>query len=245
MTTLHRLLALCAAAMFAAAPAFATGQQTAQSAPAAKTQAAPAPAPTPAPAPAPAATPTPTSAVAPAATPATSPASVPAAATPAVAPASSPAAAPAAPGATPVAAPAPAPAAPAAVSPAADATGPKTEGKTVVMPVFPVSASRLREIDLKIKKLEKQIEREKNSLEKTALDDTLNDEKVSKAAALFGGKSAAQRESVAAVRIESMEKELSLLDTLRTPLTKSDRELIEKLIDDQRTYRRNLDDALR
>ena len=115
----------------------------------------------------------------------------------------------------------------------------------MVIPVFPVSATRLHEIDLKIKRLQKQIDREKDALERTTLDDTLNNDKISNAAAIFGGKSTDQRESVALVRIESMEKELSLLDTLRTPLTKADRALISKLIDDQRTYRRELDEALR
>jgi hypothetical protein len=121
----------------------------------------------------------------------------------------------------------------------------KVEGPTVQMPVFEVSTSRLREIDVTIKRLEKQIKREKKSLEKSNLDETLNGEKVAKAAALFGGKSTLQRASVAAVRIDSMEKELQLLETLRTPLTKADRELIEKLVEDQRTYRRELDVALR
>ncbi len=119
------------------------------------------------------------------------------------------------------------------------------EGETVKMPVFEVSATRLREIDVTIKRLEKQISREKKSLEKSNLDETLNSEKVSKAAAIFGGKSTVQRASVAAVRIESMEKELQLLETLRTPLTKSDRALIEQLVEDQRAYRRSLDEALR
>lgn len=138
--------------------------------------------------------------------------------------------------------PAPAPAAPAADPKNA---GLKVEGETVKMPVFTVSAERMREIDHTIKGLEKQISREKKQLEKSNLDETLNSEKVAKAAAIFGGKSTAQRASVAAVRIDSMEKELQLLETLRTPLTKSDRALIEQLVEDQRTYRRNLDDALR
>jgi hypothetical protein len=137
------------------------------------------------------------------------------------------------------------PTTPAPATPAAAPLSPAAGEKAVTLPVFQVSGSRLREIDLKIKKLEKQIEREKTILEKSALDDTLNNESASKAAALFGGKSNVQRDSVAAVRVESMEKELSLLETLRTPLTNADRALIEKLIDDQRTYRRNLDEALR
>lgn len=126
-----------------------------------------------------------------------------------------------------------------------NAAGLKTEGETVKMPVFTVTGQRLREIDVTIKKLEKQISREKKQLEKSNLDETLNSEKVAKAASIFGGKSTVQRASVAAVRIESMEKELQLLETLRTPLTKDDRAMIERLVEDQRTYRRNLDDALR
>ena len=133
-----------------------------------------------------------------------------------------------------------------AAKPAASGPGvSQTADQTVKLPVFPVSAARLREIDIRIKKLEKLITREKQALERSALDDTINNEQTSKAAAIFGGKSTAQRDSVTLVRIESMEKEVDLLDKLRTPLTKSDRELIEKLIEDQLVYRRSLDEALR
>lgn len=127
----------------------------------------------------------------------------------------------------------------------APASAHPTEGPAVVLPKVEVSASRLREIDLTIKKLEKLITRESKLLEKSTVDDTLNNEKISRAAALFGGKSTVQRASVAAVRIESMQKEISLLETLRTPLTAADRVLMEKLVADQRTYRRELDIALR
>lgn len=123
--------------------------------------------------------------------------------------------------------------------------GLKTEGETVKMPVFTVTGQRLKEIDVTIRKLEKQVSREKKQLEKSNLDEALNGEKVAKAAAILGGKSTLQRASVAAVRIDSMEKELQLLETLRTPLTKDDRAMIEKLVEDQRTYRRGLDEALR
>lgn len=126
-----------------------------------------------------------------------------------------------------------------------NAAGLKTEGETVKMPVFTVTGQRLKEIDVTIKKLEKQVSREKKQLEKSNLDEALNGEKVAKAASILGGKSTLQRASVAAVRIDSMEKELQLLETLRTPLTKDDRALIEKLVEDQRTYRRGLDEALR
>ena len=141
--------------------------------------------------------------------------------------------------------PAPAQPAPAAKPASAPASSVKTEGETVVLPKFEVTAPRLREIDKTIKRLEKLIGREKKLLEKSAVDDTLNGEKISKAAALFGGKSTAQRASVAAVRVQSMEKEISILESLRTPMTASDRALAEKLIEDERTYRRDLDITLR
>ena len=120
-----------------------------------------------------------------------------------------------------------------------------TEGPTHEMQKFVVNASRLREIDSTIKHLEKLITRENKLIEKSAVDDTLNSEKVSRGAALFGGKSSLQRASVAAVRVASMEKEIALLEGLRDPLTAEDRALMEKLIQDQRTYRRDLDITLR
>lgn len=141
------------------------------------------------------------------------------------------------------------PAPPPATAPAESKSEPKsdlkTEGPVVVMPKLEVTASRLREIDVTIKKLEKQISREKKKLEKSQLDEALNSEKITRAAAILGGKSTTQRASVSAVRIESMSKELGLLETLRTPLTREDRALIEQLIEDQRKYRRELDEALR
>ncbi|MBI3884592.1 MAG: hypothetical protein HY302_02510 [Opitutae bacterium] len=143
------------------------------------------------------------------------------------------------------AAPAPAPARAAPAAPPATASAVKTEGDTVVMPKFEVSATRIREIDKTIKQLEKMVRREKQALEKSTLDDTVNSEKVSKVAALFGGKSTVQRASVSAVRIQSMEKEISILETLRTPMTAADRALAEKLVAVERTYRRELDIILR
>lgn len=134
---------------------------------------------------------------------------------------------------------------PAATAPAPASTAPSAEGPTIMMPKLEVSASRLREIDVTIKRLEKQMKREQKALETTTLDETLNSEKVTRATAILGGKSTVQRASVAAVRVESMAKELQLLETLRTPLTASDRALIEQLVEDQRKYRRELDEALR
>lgn len=129
--------------------------------------------------------------------------------------------------------------------PAAPAPAPAETAGTVRLPVFEVSASRLREIDVTIQRLEKQIIRERRRLERTSLDETLNGAQVARAAALLGGKSTDQRASVVAVRLASLERELNLLETLRAPLTAADRALVESQVEEQRRTRRELDLLLR
>lgn len=117
--------------------------------------------------------------------------------------------------------------------------------KVVTLPKVEVTASQIREIDVALKRLDKQIARETRRLEKTQADEVLNSEKVSRAAALFGGKSAAQRASVTAVRLQSLEKERTLLESLKVPQPEKERKLVEKEIEAQRAYRRELDHTLR
>lgn len=126
----------------------------------------------------------------------------------------------------------------------ADETKPPDE-KVVTLPKVEVTASQIREIDVALKRLDKQIARETKRLEKTQADEVLNSEKVSRAVALFGGKSAAQRASVTAVRLQSLEKERTLLESLKVPQPEKERKLVEKEIEAQRAYRRELDHILR
>lgn len=130
---------------------------------------------------------------------------------------------------------------------AADSAAAKGEdpAKVITLPKVEVTAGRIREIDLALKRLDKQIARETRRLEKTQADEVLNSEKVSRAAALFGGKSAAQRTSVTAVRLQSLEKERLLLESLKVPQPEKERLLVEKEIEAQRAYRRELDHILR
>jgi hypothetical protein len=122
---------------------------------------------------------------------------------------------------------------------------PANEEKVISLPKVEVTASKIREIDLALKRLDKQIAREAKRLEKTQADEVLNSEKASRAAALFGGKSAAQRASVTAVRLQSLEKERGLLESLKVPQPEKERKLVEKEIEAQRAYRRELDHILR
>ena len=117
--------------------------------------------------------------------------------------------------------------------------------KIVTLPKVEVTASQIREIDVALKRLDKQIAREAKRLEKTQADEVLNSEKVSRAAALFGGKSSVQRASVTAVRLQSFEKERVLLESLKVPQPEKERKLVEKEIEAQRAYRRELDHILR
>jgi len=123
----------------------------------------------------------------------------------------------------------------------AAAPAPVTVGPTVVLPEFQVTGGRLRAIENKIKRVEKQIKREKKALARNPVNETINSDKLAQAAMVFGGNSASHLAALAAARIESLEKELSMLETLRTPLTAEQRTLLEKEIEEQRRYRRELD----
>jgi len=106
-----------------------------------------------------------------------------------------------------------------------------------------VQERRVKQIDNEIKKVEKQIAREKKKLKSTDLDKSLNSDKVANAAALFGGNSASHMVAVAASRVNLLESERNLLERLKFPRTEEDQALIEKELENLRTTRRNLDDA--
>jgi len=115
----------------------------------------------------------------------------------------------------------------------------------ITLPVVEITRSRIRQIDVEIKRLDKAIKRERKQLTSTNLDQALNDPTVSKAAALFGGKSTVQRESVAAERVYLMETEKDLLEKQKVPMTQLELDLVRRQVEDLRTRRRELDITLR
>jgi hypothetical protein len=126
----------------------------------------------------------------------------------------------------------------------APATEPTPADKEVLaLPKVEVTSARIKQIDNEIKKVEKQIAREKKKLKSTDLDKSLNSDKVSGAAAIFGGNSASHMVAVAASRVNLLESERNLLERLKFPRTEEDKALIEKELVSLRTTRRNLDDA--
>ncbi|HQY04796.1 MAG TPA: hypothetical protein PLQ52_01910 [Lacunisphaera sp.] len=111
------------------------------------------------------------------------------------------------------------------------------------LPKVEVTSARVKQIDNELKKIDKQITREKKKLKSTTLDKSLNSDKVSNAAAIFGGNSASHMVAVAAARVNLLESERSLLERLKFPRTEEDKAIIEKELVNLRTARRNLDDA--
>lgn len=120
---------------------------------------------------------------------------------------------------------------------------PAPAGPVIDLPAVQVQEKRIRMIDVELKKLDKQIAREKKHLKATNLDKSINSDKLAKSAAIFGGNSASHMEAVAATRVALLEQERVLLERLKFPRTEEDQALIEKELENIRTTRRNLDNA--
>jgi paraquat-inducible protein B len=130
-----------------------------------------------------------------------------------------------------------------AKEPAKAAETTPADKEVLALPKVEVTSARIKQIDNEIKKVEKQIAREKKKLKSTDLDKSLNSDKVSTAAAIFGGNSASHMVAVAASRVNLLESERNLLERLKFPRTEEDKAMIEKELVSLRTTRRNLDDA--
>lgn len=113
----------------------------------------------------------------------------------------------------------------------------------VVLPKFEVTAQRGRQIDREIARVDKLIARASKQIKSTDLDKTLNNEKLTRAAAIFGGNSADHLSAVAASRVMLLEQERMVLEAMRRPATLEERNLMAAEIEQLRIARRNLDDA--
>ena len=139
------------------------------------------------------------------------------------------------------AAPAVPPAAEKKAAPADAKAAPATDPDVYTLPKIEVTASRVKELDKEIKKLDKAIAREKKKLKTTELDKVLNNEKLTNAAAVFGGNSASYMIQVAATRVQYMETERSLLSDMREPRTLDEMKLLQAELERIRTMQRDLD----
>ena len=114
--------------------------------------------------------------------------------------------------------PAAAPATPAAPSPSeaakADAAKTAKEAATV-LPKVEVRKERITVLDVEIAKQEEAIARERKNLKPSETDLALNDSKIAKPLAIFGGESAQFRKRVASERVELMEAEKDILEAMK------------------------------
>lgn len=152
------------------------------------------------------------------------------------------------------AAPAQAPATPAASTkeeaPAQPIPAPANKSTTgkepaTVLPKVEVKKERLTVLDVEIAKQEEAIARERKNVKTTEADLALNDSKIAKPLAIFGGESAQFRKRVAAERVELMEAEKDILEAMKRARTREEKAELQKQLDELRTARRELDKTLR
>jgi len=114
-----------------------------------------------------------------------------------------------------------------------------------VLPKVEVKRDRITELDRQVAKQNAEIAREKVNTKPTALDDTLNGAKVSKALAFLGGQSSDDRANIAKERVAMMEEERDLIEAIAQAQTKEEKEELQKTLDAMRAMRRDLEASLR
>lgn len=124
-------------------------------------------------------------------------------------------------------------------------TAPLPPEPTVELPTIQVTKHRVHEIDVTLTKLDKLIAREKKKVKSTELDKALNNPKLARSAAIFGGNSAKHLSAVAASRVSLLETERAVLEAMKRPATLQGLAMLEAELEQLRTTRRNLDNATR
>ncbi len=133
------------------------------------------------------------------------------------------------------------------VAPAASVTpgaGQRLE-PAITLPVIKVTAARVHELDKEILKVEKQIAREKKKVKAGELDRALNNQKLTAAAAIFGGNSTSHLSAIAAYRVTLLESERGVLESMKLPRSLEELALLDRELEQLRDTRRNLDNISR
>ncbi len=106
-------------------------------------------------------------------------------------------------------------------------------------------SERDRQLALDLHAQDQAIERERKLLQTTETDLALNDSKVAKPLAIFGGESAQFRKRVAAERLELLEAEKDIIEQIAMAQTPEQKKLLQTQLDQLREMRRQLDKSLR
>lgn len=140
--------------------------------------------------------------------------------------------------------------APAATPATTPATGPtaakeKQKENPAVLPKVEVRKGRVTELDQKLAKQEQDIARERKNMKASDVDSALNDSKIAKPLALFGGESTQFRQHVSNERVELMEAEKDLIEAIAQAKTKEEKQELQKQLDQLKAVRRDLEKSLR
>jgi len=117
--------------------------------------------------------------------------------------------------------------------------------EVLVLPTVQVTATRIKQIDKELEKLDKLIAREKGNVKPGELDKALNSPKLSTAAAIFGGNSSEHLSEMAASRVSILEAERSILEDMKRPASLDDLKQLETELDQLKTTMRDLDNIER
>jgi hypothetical protein len=137
---------------------------------------------------------------------------------------------------------------PPAPAPASTGAATKSEAQKQpanVLPQLEVKKSRITEADVQVAKTNREIAREKQNTKPTELDKALNDSKIAKPLAMFGGESTQFRKQVSKQRIALMEDEKDLIEAIAQAKTKEEKAELQKELDALRAERRELERAMR
>lgn len=135
----------------------------------------------------------------------------------------------------------PAPAKPAATDTKSDVT----KQAPTVLPQVEVRKRRITELDVELAKQDKAIAREKEISRPTDLDKALNDSKIAKPLAIFGGESSQFRQQVSQQRVSLLQDEKDLLEAIAQAKTREEKAALKKELAELRAQRRELERAMR
>ncbi len=114
-----------------------------------------------------------------------------------------------------------------------------------LLPKVEVKKSRITVLDHERALQDIEIAREKKNLQVSEVDSALNDSKIARPLAIFGGDSAQFRKGVASERVQLMEAEKDLIEAIAFAKTKEEKAALQKQLNDLKTMRRELDKTMR
>lgn len=122
---------------------------------------------------------------------------------------------------------------------------PKAAEPPTVLPKVEVKKGRITALDQELAKKDEEIAREKKNTRPSEVDKALNDSKIAKPLAIFGGESTQFRQHVSSERVSLMEDEKDLIEAIAHAKTKAEKAELQKQLDALRAERRELEKALR